>query len=575
MDRLREYLNQLFAGAGESPEVLYAKAELLQMMEDKFEGLLEEGKTEDEAVDIIISEFGNFEEIAKELGIEDVIDGKLNTPNNNAGNTQNNQNNTANPAGVKVVQMAKEQIINYIKFAKKHACMVATGISCFILAPYFASISDDVLELFVGHKLAGVASSLAFFLFVALGVVQVILAANLTKKSGKLHKCAVNVTEDGIEELNAQSNSVNSSQVIMLVIGIALCICAPAASALGDVLPGMLRIVFSPGTLLFAAMGVYFIVYSSSLKNRLIELEKGIKNSSYSGYNAGFTTTNTAGDPTGGEQINSIPSPAENNWNYQPKSNIPVWAIIVIVIVCAIGVSSVFTFVPGINSAINSGSAGGQYDGTEKVSASSVTSFDINLAASDVNINKGTGNEVIVEYHGTFNSKPTLKQDGSKLELKVNDKSFNLFGNWNNDGQITITVPANKEIAYDFEMAAGNLNVNDIKMSDMKAELAAGNYNLNGGSISGNAKFEMAAGNLTISNTPVGNLDAELAAGEFKYHFKDKKEADEFNFELDCALGNTTFFGDSSSGIASKKAVSGTGNRTFKVEAAAGSVTID
>ncbi|MBQ6538419.1 MAG: hypothetical protein IJL75_05890, partial [Eubacterium sp.] len=269
MDRLKEYLNQLFAGAGETPEVLYAKAELLQMMEDKFEALLEEGKTEDEAVDIIIAEFGNFEEISKELGIDDVID-KSNIPTNN-GSVMTD----AKGKERTILRMTKEQILNYTKFAKKHAGLVAGGIAAFILAPYFSSTFDDLFEGFIGHAAAGALSGLAFFLFIAIGVSSLIIAANLTKRSGRLNKHAIMLDADAIDDLDAYANKVNSRQVIMLVIGITFCIIAPAASALSNLVPGPLGIMLDSAVLLFAAIGVFFIVYSSSIKNRLEELDKG------------------------------------------------------------------------------------------------------------------------------------------------------------------------------------------------------------------------------------------------------------------------------------------------------------
>ena len=70
MEAIREYLNNLFMSLPETPEVLRAKAELLEMMEDKFEELVSEGKTEKEAIGIVISEFGNLQELAEELGID-------------------------------------------------------------------------------------------------------------------------------------------------------------------------------------------------------------------------------------------------------------------------------------------------------------------------------------------------------------------------------------------------------------------------------------------------------------------------------------------------------------------------
>ena len=59
METIRNYLETMFAGLPNTAEVLKAKDELWQMMEDKYAELIAEGKAENEAVGIVISEFGN------------------------------------------------------------------------------------------------------------------------------------------------------------------------------------------------------------------------------------------------------------------------------------------------------------------------------------------------------------------------------------------------------------------------------------------------------------------------------------------------------------------------------------
>ena len=76
MDTIRNYLNAMFAGLPDTPEVRRAYEELAAMMEDKYTELMEEGLTENEAVGTVISEFGNLEELAQTLGIEDYLNGR-------------------------------------------------------------------------------------------------------------------------------------------------------------------------------------------------------------------------------------------------------------------------------------------------------------------------------------------------------------------------------------------------------------------------------------------------------------------------------------------------------------------
>lgn len=69
MDTIKSYLETMFANLPATAEVLKAKDELWGMMEDKYNELISEGKSENEAVGTVISEFGNLDELAETLGL--------------------------------------------------------------------------------------------------------------------------------------------------------------------------------------------------------------------------------------------------------------------------------------------------------------------------------------------------------------------------------------------------------------------------------------------------------------------------------------------------------------------------
>lgn len=73
METLRNYLESMFKRYPDTPEAEKAKAELWQMMEDKYNELMAEGKKDNEAVGIVISEFGDLEEVADSLGISTML----------------------------------------------------------------------------------------------------------------------------------------------------------------------------------------------------------------------------------------------------------------------------------------------------------------------------------------------------------------------------------------------------------------------------------------------------------------------------------------------------------------------
>ena len=76
METIRTYLENLFAQLPETPEIIRLKDDMLRTMEDKYIELKSEGKSENEAVGIVISEFGNIDELLAELDLDRADAGK-------------------------------------------------------------------------------------------------------------------------------------------------------------------------------------------------------------------------------------------------------------------------------------------------------------------------------------------------------------------------------------------------------------------------------------------------------------------------------------------------------------------
>lgn len=111
MEALRNYLENMFANLPNTPEVQRAKSELFQMMEDKYTSLIEEGKKENEAIGIVISEFGNLNEIADSLGISNVVE---------------------HPQGIERRHVSKEEAQQYV--VENSHCAFLTGLGVFFVS---------------------------------------------------------------------------------------------------------------------------------------------------------------------------------------------------------------------------------------------------------------------------------------------------------------------------------------------------------------------------------------------------------------------------------------------------------
>ncbi len=73
MNRMKTYLEEMFRTLPDTEEVRRARHELWQMMEDKYSELIADGMTEEEAVNQVISEFGNLDELSDELNLGDLM----------------------------------------------------------------------------------------------------------------------------------------------------------------------------------------------------------------------------------------------------------------------------------------------------------------------------------------------------------------------------------------------------------------------------------------------------------------------------------------------------------------------
>ncbi len=69
MDTILKYLEMSFSSLPNTEDVFRLKEEMAANMEDKYRELKSQGKSENEAIGIVIAEFGNIEEIAEELNL--------------------------------------------------------------------------------------------------------------------------------------------------------------------------------------------------------------------------------------------------------------------------------------------------------------------------------------------------------------------------------------------------------------------------------------------------------------------------------------------------------------------------
>lgn len=207
MEAIKTYLDNMFMSLPATREVIKAKEELLQMMEDKYHELKTSGKTENEAVGIVISEFGNLEDIAAELGLASYL-GK----DDGAAEEQPAEH-----------QVNLEEARQYLADAGKYGSRIGLGVTLCVWSPIvlitFGGLFDDS---FLENAASGL-GLLVLLLLVAPAVAIFIYNGMKHEKYEYLQKERFQLdwqTESFIKEEQAEFRSV---QGISITIGVVLC----------------------------------------------------------------------------------------------------------------------------------------------------------------------------------------------------------------------------------------------------------------------------------------------------------------------------------------------------------------
>ena len=260
MDTIKKYLESMFEHLPKTLEVMRAKDELYSMMEDKYNELISEGKKENEAIGIVISEFGNLDELAEGLGLNKVLDNIVSSDRR---------------------YVSRQEADDYVDAAVSRRFMLSLGILLCILSPAGPILLDSVasatgLEFFTGIGVA------FMFLCAAIGVGFIVFSSYMTKSWSFLRKQPCYIDDETIDYLKTEKEESQTASGMILAVGIMLCIVSVIpVIALNTALDIP---IISDGvgpSMLFTlvAVGVFLIVFSSG-RNRaykkLLSLNKKV-----------------------------------------------------------------------------------------------------------------------------------------------------------------------------------------------------------------------------------------------------------------------------------------------------------
>lgn len=206
METLRNYLENMFLNLPRTDRVMKAKIELGHMMEDRYNDLIAEGKSENEAIGIVISEFGNLNELADELGIHDQVA-------ESDSNTRNAQ------------ILTMEQTRQYLSDSIRRSVLTGFGVLLLIVS--------SSMWMFFSERYENVAMIL-FFAIIAAGVAVLVFANVRFSQWSFVREKRVRLDFETDRYVRDQRNNFRTQHAALMAIGIMLIIMSVIPSSLAE-----------------------------------------------------------------------------------------------------------------------------------------------------------------------------------------------------------------------------------------------------------------------------------------------------------------------------------------------------
>jgi len=253
METIKNYLEAMFANLPNSPEVHKAKKELSQMMEDKYTELIAEGKSENEAVGTVISEFGNLEELSEDLNLTDEMTSFASSED---------------ALNRRFVSM--DEIKEYVNAEMRSANHIGAGVFLCITSviwPIILRVMNIKTHFGGMFIMAPIAVAVALFIY----------NSNNMKQWDFMHKNACQIDMNTANYIGAEKRKYMGSHALLKTVGVILCALCWLPSAFIDDIP-FIKNEFG-GAMLFIMIGIgVFLLIKARKTNRTYETILSLNN---------------------------------------------------------------------------------------------------------------------------------------------------------------------------------------------------------------------------------------------------------------------------------------------------------
>ena len=195
------------------------------------------------------------------------------------------------------------------------------------------------------------------------------------------------------------------------------------------------------------------------------------------------------------------------------------------------------------------------------------TKLDIELKYDELILEEG--DSFCVRVYDDNGKNVTVKESSDTLKVRSTKKL-------SKTRKVCISYPEDVKLQeLEIEMGAGTVYLNrDIETEKLSVEMGAGEFDSKNPVTAEEADLEIGTGSMTFADLSVKKISGECGLGELDLTMTGTQE--DYNYDLECGVGNLDVGSDSYSGLGREKSISNTGaDRNLDLECGMGNVSVN
>ena len=195
------------------------------------------------------------------------------------------------------------------------------------------------------------------------------------------------------------------------------------------------------------------------------------------------------------------------------------------------------------------------------------TKLDIELKYDDLILEEG--DSFCVRVYDDSGKNVTVKESSDTLKVRSTKKL-------SKNRKVCISYPEDVKLQeLEIEMGAGTVYLNrDIETEKLSVEMGAGEFDSKNPVTAEEADLEIGTGSMTFADLSAKKISGECGLGELDLTMTGTQE--DYNYDLECGVGNLDVGSDSYSGLGREKSISNTGaDRKLDLECGMGNVSVN